>query len=145
MKWKKYNESSEVNEPVKIKDIYEFSPDYDEFGNYASDAAFLINEYINDQARKYYTNGVIPDDEEQEIRDALVAVYVKFEYWLPEDEDYEAGYEDGEIIFIIDRDDGSLCNIDLFNGDYPNEVRDEIETAAYKYLGVKPGTNCCPN
>ena len=153
MKWKKLNESvndaadelAEVEEPVKIQDVDEIAPEEDGFGSYASDVRHLIDEYIGDQARKYYTNRHIPEDEEQEIRENLVGVYVKFEYWAPEDEDYEAGYEEGEVIFIIDKTDGSLCNVDYFECNYPDNVYDEVEDAAYKYLGVKKGINCCPD
>jgi hypothetical protein len=153
MKWKKLNESvndaaeelAEVEEPVKIKDVDEITPEEDGFGGYASDVRHLIDEYIGDQARKYYINRHIPEDEEQEIRENLVGVYVKFEYWAPEDEDYEAGYDDGEVLFIIDKTDGSLCNVDWFECNYPDNVYDEVEDAAYKYLGVKKGINCCPD
>lgn len=153
MKWKKLNESvndaadelAEVEEPVKIQDVDEIAPEEDGFGSYASDVRYLIDEYINDQARKYYTNRHIPEDEEQELRDELVGVYVKFEYWAAADEEYDAGYEDGEVLFIIDKNDGSLCNVDYFECNYPDNVYDEVEAAAYKYLGVKKGINCCPN
>lgn len=91
MKWKKYSESvndaaeelAEVEEPVKIKDVDEITPESDGYGSLGSDAQFLIDEYIGDLARKYYRNGHIPEDEEEEIRDALVPVYVEFEYWAP--------------------------------------------------------------
>lgn len=144
MKWKKLNESvndaaeelAEVEEPVKIKDVDEITPESDGYGSLGSDAQFLIDEYIGDQARKYYTNRHIPEDEEEEIRDALVPVYVEFEYWAPADADYEAGYDDGKVLFIIDKNDGSLCNVDYFECNYPDNVYDEVENAAYKYLGI---------
>ena len=111
-----------------------------------SDADYLIDEYINDKAKKYYTNGHIPEDEEEEIRDALVAVYVTFEHWMPEDDDNYAGYEDGQAMFIIDQDDGSLCNVDFFDRDYPQEVQDFVMEAAYKHIGATHDKyfNCCP-
>ena len=148
MKWKKYSESvndaadelAEVEEPVKIKDVDEITPESDGYGSLGSDAQFLIDEYIGDLARRNYTNGKIPEDEEEEIRDALVPVYVEFEYWAPEDEDNYAGYEDGQMMFIIDRDNGDMCNIDLLNNEgefpYPDGVRELVEDAAYKYLGI---------
>ena len=133
-------ELAEVEEPVKIKDVDEITPESDGYGSLGSDAQFLIDEYIGDLARKYYRNGHIPEDEEEEIRDALVPVYVEFEYWAPEDEDNYAGYEDGQMMFIIDRDNGDMCNIDLFNNggefSYPDGVRELVEDAAYKYLGI---------
>ena len=148
MKWKKLNESvndaaealAEVEEPVKIKEVDEITPDNDGFGSLGSDANFLIDEYIGDMARRNYTNGHIPEDEEEEIRNALTAVYVEFEYWAPEDEDYEAGYDDGRMMFIIDKDTGDLCNLDKFNSvseaDYPDGVYEIVEAAAYKHLGI---------
>lgn len=145
MKWKKYNESSEANEPVKIKTIEEIPPE-DGFGNLGGDARFLIDDYLNDLARfPPYHNGHIPEDEEEEIRNALVAVYVEFEYWMPEDDEYDAGYEDGKMMLIIDNDDGALCNIDFFEGDYDWDVKNFVKAEAYKYLGLKEGTNCCPS
>lgn len=152
MKWKKLNESvndaaealAEVEEPVKIKEVDEITPESNGFGSLGSDAQFLIDEYIGDMARKNYRNGHIPEDEEQAIRDALACVYVEFEYWAPEDEDYEAGYDDGKALFIIDKDDGSLCNVDFFECVYPNEVRDFVENEAYNWIGVEKGINCCP-
>lgn len=66
---------------------------------------------------------------------------VEFEYWLPEDEDNYAGYEDGKMMFIVDWRDGELCMVDDFTGGNPDEIPDEIrdmaEKEAYKYLGVK--------
>lgn len=44
------------------------------------------------------------------------------------------------MMFIIDRDNGDMCNIDLFNNEgefsYPDGVRELVEDAAYKYLGI---------
>ena len=159
MKWKKLNESvndaaealAEVEEPVKIKEVDEITPDNDGYGSLGSDANFLIDEYINDQARKYYTNRHIPEDEEDEIRNSLTAVYVEFEFWAPEDDDYEAGYDDGRMMFIIDKDNGNLCNVDKFNSvsgaDYPDGVYEIVEDAAYKHIGVTHDKyyNCCPS
>jgi len=144
MKWKKYTESvndaadelAEVEEPVKNIKLWEITPDSDGYGSLGSDAQFLIDEYIGDLARRSYTNGHIPEDEEQEIRDSLYAVYAEFEYWLPEDEDYDAGYEDGKIMFIICKDDGCLCGLDKFSETYPDEVYDKVEKEAYDFAGV---------
>lgn len=69
---------------------------------------------------------------------------MEFDYWMPEDEEYEAGYEEGKAMFIIDKNDGSLCNMDVC-GDYPDEAVERAKKEAYKYLGVKPGENCCPD
>ena len=160
MKWKKLTKESvndaaealaEVEEPVKIKEVDEITPDNDGYGSLGSDANFLIDEYINDQARKYYTNRHIPEDEEDEIRNSLTAVYVEFEFWAPEDDDYEAGYDDGRMMFIIDKDNGNLCNVDKFNrvsgADYPDGVYEIVEDAAYKHIGVTHDKyyNCCPS
>ena len=160
MKWKKLTKESvndaaealaEVEEPVKIKEVDEITPDNDGYGSLGSDANFLIDEYINDQARKYYTNRHIPEDEEDEIRNSLTAVYVEFEFWAPEDDDYEAGYDDGRMMFIIDKDNGNLCNVDKFNSvsgaDYPDGVYEIVEDAAYKHIGVTHDKyyNCCPS
>jgi len=146
MKWKKYIESvnDAAEEPVIGIEVDEIRPESDGYGSLASNAQYLIDQYIGDQARKYYTNRRIPEDEEVEIRENLVPVYVKFEYWAPEDADYEAGYEDGDAMFIIDKTDGSLCNVDYFESVFPDEVYDIVEDAAYNYLGISKGMNCCP-
>lgn len=144
MKWKEYNRGSSSNEPVKFKDVSEIVPDRDGFGSLGSNAAFLIDEYVGDIARRWYSNGRIPENEERAITDALIAVYVEFDYWMPKDEEYEAGYEEGKAMFIIDKNDGSLCNMDVC-GDYPDEAVERAKKEAYKYLGVKPGENCCPD
>ena len=149
MKWKKIttesiddvdNEIDGQQTPFKLKGVDEITPDNDGWGSYASDARFLIDEYLGKQAKAYYTNGHIPEDEEEEWRECLAAVLVEFEYWMPEDEDNYAGYEDGQMMFIIDRDNGDMCNIDLFNNggefSYPDGVRELVEDAAYKYLGI---------
>jgi hypothetical protein len=34
--------------------------------------------------------------------------------------------------------------VDYFECVYPDEVYDIVEDAAYKYVGVKKGINCCP-
>lgn len=155
MKWKHYKESvndaadflNEVEEPVRNVQLDEIYPGYDGGigSGLDSNAQFLIDEYIGDQAKKWYTNRHIPDDEEQEMRDSLVAVYAEFEYWAPEDEDYEEGYDRGQMMFIIDKDDGSLCNVDFYETDYSDEVYEIVKAKAYAKVGVKPGSNLCPN
>ena len=74
MKWKKYDESvndaadflNEVEEPVRNMQLDEIYPGYDGGmgSGLDSDAQYLIDQYINDQARKYYRNRHIPEDEE---------------------------------------------------------------------------------
>ena len=143
MKWKKLTRESVndaadelegLEEPVKIIDVDEIRPESDGYGSLASDAQFLIDEYIGDLARKYYHNGHIPTDEEEAIRESLVAVYVEFEYWAEEDEDNYAGYEDGKILFLIDRDDKSIVDLDRFSNDYPDEVEDKARDEAIKFV-----------
>lgn len=70
MKWKEYNRGSSSNEPVKFKDVSEIVPDRDGFGSLGSNAAFLIDEYVGDIARRWYSNGRIPENEERAITDA---------------------------------------------------------------------------
>ena len=150
MKWKKIttesiddvdNEIDGPQTPFKVKGVDEITPDNDGWGSYASDARFLIDEYLGKQAKAYYTNGHIPEDEEEEWRECLAAVLVEFEYWMPEDEDNYAGYEDGKMLFIIDKCDGELCEVDDFtNGcpeEIPDEARDEAKKEAYNFLGIK--------
>ena len=150
MKWKKIttesiddvdNEIDGQQTPFKLKGVDEITPDNDGWGSYASDARFLIDEYLGKQAKAYYTNGHIPEDEEEEWRECLAAVLVEFEYWMPEDEDNYAGYEDGKMLFIIDKCDGELCEVDDFtNGrpeEIPDEAREEAKKEAYNFLGIK--------
>ena len=150
MKWKKIttesiddvdNEIDGQQTPFKLKGVDEITPDNDGWGSYASDARFLIDEYLGKQAKAYYTNGHIPEDEEEEWRECLAAVLVEFEYWMPEDEDNYAGYEDGKMLFVIDRRDGELCEVDDFTNGRPEEIsdvaREEAEKEAYKFLGIK--------
>ena len=153
MKWKKLTRESVndaadelggLEEPVRIIDVDEIRPESDVYGSLASDAQFLIDEYIGSQAKKYYTNGHIPEDEEEAIRDSLAAVYVEFEYWAEEDEDNYAGYEEGQTMFIIDRDDGSICGIDKFRNDYPDDVLDFVKGVACEHIGVKVGSDRSP-
>lgn len=133
-----------VEQPLRIKGVHEIYPDYDSgVGGYDSDAAFLIDEYIGYMAKSWYTNGHIPEEEEQEIRDSLTAVLVEFEYWHDEDEDFEAGYEDGEILFII-CDDGGLCGVDLMGQDFPDGVFEQARDAAYKHVGIEYTMYCGP-
>lgn len=150
MKWKKIttesiddidNEIDGPQTPFKLKGVDEITPDNDGWGSYASDARFLIDKYLREQAKAYYTNGHIPEDEEEEWRECLAAVLVEFEYWMPEDEDNYAGYEEGKMLFIIDKRDGELCEVDDFTNGRPEEIsdeaREEAEKEAYKFLGIK--------
>ena len=104
----------------------------------AEDIDYLIDQYINDQARKNYRNGNIPEDEEQEMRDGLRVVRIFFDYWCDEDDEYEAGYDEREALFIIDTD-GWLCNVDWkgYGSDYSVEEWDYLVNAACEYVGVK--------
>lgn len=138
-----------LEEPFKIVDVDEITPDSDGYGSLGSDAQFLIDEYIGDQARRYYRNGVIPEDEEEELRNNLTAVLVEFKFWKDEDEDNYAGYEDGQIMYIIDTD-GWQCNVDFFdyNGralELPKEVYEGARDAAFKYVGVPYKGDCSPD
>ncbi len=139
MKWRKIttesiddvdNEVDRPQTPFRLKGVDEITPDNDSYGYYASDARFLIDEYLGKQAKAYYRNGHIPEDEEEEWRECLAAVLVEFEYWMPEDEDNYAGYEDGKMLFIIDRRDGELCEVDDFTNDRPEEIPDEAREEA---------------
>jgi predicted PP-loop superfamily ATPase len=133
-----------VEEPLRIKGVYEIYPDSDSgVGGYDSDAAFLIDEYIGYTAKSWYTNGHIPEEEEQELRNSLTGILVQFEYWQDEDEDFEAGYEDGEILFII-CNDGGLCGEDQMGKNYPDDVYEKARDAAYKRVGVKYTGYCGP-
>ncbi len=133
MKWKRIDESSDYNGPVKIKNLREISPDED--SSLGTIVATEIEEFIEYRKRHWYTS----KDKENEIRDATVGVYVEFEYWCEEDEEYEAGYEDGAALVIINKEDGSLYSVKAF-GEYPDVFDgDEIEDAAYEYLDVEPG------
>lgn len=133
------DELAGVEEPIKITDIDE--PDYpasDSWDKDAEDIDYLIDQYINDQARKNYRNGNIPEDEEQEMRDGLRVVRIFFDYWCDEDDEYEAGYDEREALFIIDTD-GWLCNVDWkgYGSDYSVEEWDYLVNAACEYVGVK--------
>ena len=152
MKWKKYygesvNDAAEelngLEEPFKLKEVNWIIPDNDSWGSYASDAQFLIDKYLGEMAKAYYTNGHIPEDEEEEWRECLDAVLVEFEYWMPEDEDYYAGYRDGEMLFIINNSDGKLIDVDDFTNGHYEEIseiaREEAEKAAYNFIGIKKG------
>ncbi len=139
MKWKKYTESINPDVPYIpskfiLHDVDEITPEHDSYGSLASDAQFLIDEYIGSQAKKYYTNGHIPTDEEEAIRDSLTAIYVEFEYWCEEDEEYDAGYEDGKIMFIIDTSDNRIIDTDTFSKDIPEDVVDRAKEEALKYI-----------
>ena len=91
------------------------------------DAYYLIEEYIGDIATKYYTNGEIPEDEEEELRESLVAVGVVFEYNDSDDE-----YVMDEILFIIDKNDLSIVEQGKY--DYPEYVEDKIMEAATEFV-----------
>jgi hypothetical protein len=139
MKWKKYRESINPDVPYIpskfiLHDVDEITPELDSYGSLASDADFMIQQYINDQAKKYYTNGIIPDDEEEELRSYLTPIYVEFEYWCEEDEEYDAGYEDGKIMFIIDASDNKIIDSDTFSKDIPEDVVDRAREEALKYI-----------
>ena len=139
MKWKKYCKESVMGDPDSsarfiLHDVDEITPEHDGYGSLASDADFMIQQYINDQAKRYYTNGIIPDDEEEELRICLTPIYVEFEYWCEEDEEYDAGYEDGKIMFIIDTSDNSIIDTDTFSKDIPEDVVDRAKEEALKYI-----------
>lgn len=140
MKWKKYYKESHMGDSDSsqarfiLKDVDEITPDSDSWGSYASDAQFLIDEYLGKQAKAYYTNGHIPEDEEEEWRECLKAVLVEFEYWCDEDEEYEAGYDDGKILFIIDKRDGEVEEYDEFSNDYPEDIFEKAKAKAIEYV-----------
>ena len=139
MKWKKYCKESVMGDPDSsarfiLHDVNEITPEHDGYGSLASDADFMIQQYINDQAKRYYRNGVIPEDEEEELRNYLTPIYVEFEYWCEEDEEYDAGYEDGKIMFIIDTSDDRIVDTDTFSKDIPEDVVDRAREKALKYI-----------
>ena len=138
MKWKKYTESINPDVPyIPSKFILHFvdaiTPEHDSYGSLNSDADFMIQQYINDQAERYYTNGIIPEDEEEELRSYLIPINVEFEYWHEEDE-YPEGYEDGKIMFIIDTSDNQIIDSDTFSKDIPDDVFECAREAAMKYI-----------
>jgi hypothetical protein len=114
--------------------VDEITPEHDSHGSLGSNADFMIQQYIDDQAKRYYRNGVIPEDEEEELRSCLTPIYVEFEYWCEEDEEYDAGYEDGKIMFIIDTSDNSIIDTDTFSEDIPEDVVDRAREEALKYI-----------
>ena len=104
MKWKKYygesvDDSSgsldASEEPVKIIEVFDVLPIQYSINGMNEDAYNLIEEYIRDIAAKYYTNGEIPEDEDEKLRESLVAVGVAFEF-LDQYIDYK--YVDEEIV-----------------------------------------------
>ena len=140
MKWRKIKTES-INPDVPyipskfiLHDVDEITPEHDSYGSLASDADFMIQKYINDIAKSYYTNGIIPDDEEEELRSCLTPVYVEFEYWCEEDEEYDAGYEDGKIMFIIDTSDNKIIDSDTFSKDIPDDAFERAREEALKYI-----------
>ena len=92
------------------------------------DAYYLIEEYICDIAAKYYTNGKIPEDEEEELRESLVAVGVAFEY---RDSYSDDEYVMDEILFIIDKNDMSIVEQGKY--DLPSDVEDKTMEAAIEF------------
>lgn len=140
MKWRKITTES-INPDVPyipskfiLHDVDEITPEHDSYGSLASDADFLIQQCIDDMAKSYYTNGVIPKDEEEELRSCLTPIYVEFEYWCEEDEEYDAGYEDGKIMFIIDTEDNKIIDSDTFSKDIPDDVFERAREEALKYI-----------
>ena len=138
MKWKKYTESINPDVPYIpskfiLHDVDEITPEHDSYGSLASDADFMIQQYIDDMAKSYYRNGVIPDDEEEELRSYLIPINVEFEYWHEEDE-YPEGYEDGKIMFIIDTSDNKVIDSDTFSEDIPDDVFERARKEALKYI-----------
>ena len=138
MKWKKYTESVNPDVPYIpskfiLHDVDEITPEHDSYGSLASDADFMIQQYIDDMAKSYYRNGVIPDDEEEELRSYLIPINVEFEYWHEEDE-YPEGYEDGKIMFIIDTSDNKVIDSDTFSEDIPDDVFERARKEALKYI-----------
>ena len=139
MKWKKYYKESVMGDPDSsarfiLHNVDEITPEHDRYGSLGSNADFMIQQYINDQAKIYYTNGIIPDDEEEELRSYLTPIYVEFEYWCEEDEEYDAGYEDGKIMFIIDTSDNTIIDSDTFSEDIPDDVFERAREEALKYI-----------
>lgn len=138
MKWKKYTESVNPDVPYIpskfiLHDVDEIVPEHDGYGSLGSNAEFMIQQYINDIAKSYYRNGVIPEDEEEELRSELTPIYVEFEYWHEEDE-YPEGYEDGKIMFIIDTSDNTIIDSDTFSEDIPDDVFERAREEALKYI-----------
>lgn len=138
MKWKKYTESINPDVPYIpskfiLHDVDEIVPEHDSYGSLGSNAEFMIQQYINDIAKSYYRNGVIPEDEEEELRSELTPIYVEFEYWHEEDE-YPEGYEDGKIMFIIDTSDNKVIDSDTFSEDIPDDVFELARKEALNYI-----------
>ncbi len=138
MKWKKYTESVNPDVPYIptkfiLHEVDEITPEHDSYGSLGSNAEFMIQKYINDIAKSYYRNGVIPEDEEEELRSDLTPIYVEFEYWHEEDE-YPEGYEDGKIMFIIDTSDNTVIDSDTFSEDIPDEVFERARKEALNYI-----------
>lgn len=138
MKWKKYTESVNPDVPYIpskfiLHEVDEIIPEHDSYGSLGSNAEFMIQQYINDIAKSYYRNGVIPEDEEEELRSELTPIYVEFEYWHEEDE-YPEGYEDGKIMFIIDTSDNKVIDSDTFSEDIPDDVFERAREEALKYI-----------
>ena len=138
MKWKKYTESVNPDVPYIpskfiLHDVDEIVPEHDSWGSLGSNADFMIQKYINDMAKSYYRNGVIPEDEEEELRSCLMAIYVEFEYWHEEDE-YPEGYEEGKIMFIVDTSDNKIIDSDTFSEDIPDDVFERAREEALKYI-----------
>lgn len=138
MKWKKYAESVNPDVPYIpskfiLHDVDEITPEHDSYGSLGSNADFMIQQYINDMAKSYYRNGVIPEDEEEELRSCLTAIYVEFEYWHEEDE-YPEGYEEGKIMFIVDTSDNKIIDSDTFSEDIPDDVFERAREEALKYI-----------
>lgn len=138
MKWKKYTESVNPDVPYIpskfiLHDVDEITPEHDSYGSLGSNADFMIQKYINDMAKSYYRNGVIPEDEEEELRSCLMAIYVEFEYWHEEDE-YPEGYEEGKIMFIVDTSDNKIIDSDTFSEDIPDDVFERAREEALKYI-----------
>ena len=59
---------------------------------------------------------------------------MEFEYWCEEDEEYDAGYEDGKIMFIIDTEDNKIIDSDTFSKDIPDDVFERAREEALKYI-----------
>lgn len=119
----------------------EIIPNDDDSRDLAYNAEFLLNEYINYMAKSYYTNGNMPEDEEQDIRDNASCVYSEFTY---HDED-EGEDLQGNLMFIIDTSDGSLMNFDTEMAKYiPDDVFEEVKKLAYYYIDVEMGNQHVP-
>ena len=137
MKWKKYTESVNPDVPYIpskfiLHDVDEIVPEHDSWGSLGSNADFMIQKYINDMAKSYYRNGVIPEDEEEELRSCLMAIYVEFEYW--HEDEYPEGYEEGKIMFIVDTSDNKIIDSDTFSEDIPDDVFERAREEALKYI-----------